>query len=278
MRIPFVGSVAVTQGHLSRSQLRTWYRPIYRGIYVPREYELTLRDRIQGAALATGGVIAGVAASAVHGANWVDVDAPIEVIGATRPRRGLVLHDERVTAHEITRVGGVRVTTVTRTAFDLGRRLPREQAVARLDALCHVRRVDMADVLALAALNPRARGLPALRKVLPLVDGGAESPRETWLRLLLVDAGLPIPTTQFVIHENGRYIRRVDMVWEQFKVGAEYDGAQHLTSRAQYAKDVWAARELARLDWHILHVIKEDAATDIVREARAALIARGWRP
>lgn len=68
------------------------------------------------------------------------------------------------------------------------------------------------------------------------------------------------------------------MVWEQFKVGAEYDGAQHLTSCAQYAKDVWAARELARLDWHILHVIKEDAAADIVREARAALIARGWRP
>lgn len=272
-----MGSAAVAAGRLSRSQLRTGYRPIYRGIYVPADHAVTLRDRIHGAVLATGGVVAGVAASAVHGANWVDDDIVIEIIGATRHRRGLLMHDERITAHEITRVGGVRVTTITRTAFDLARRLPRDQAVARLDALCHVRRVEVADVLALADLNPRARGLPALRKALPLVDGGAESPRETWLRLLFVDAGLPIPATQFVIHENGRYVRRVDMVWEEFKVGAEYDGAQHLTSRAQYARDVWAGRALARLGWHILHVIKEDDPADIVREARAALVARGWR-
>ncbi|QNJ93830.1 hypothetical protein HZU40_05820 [Mycolicibacterium fluoranthenivorans] len=278
MRIPFVGSAAVTEGHLSRSQLRTSYRPIYRGIYVPARHEPTLRDRIVGASLATGGVIAGVAASAWHGASWVDADTDIEVVSAGRPQRGLVLHDERITSHEITCIDGVRVTTRARTAFDLARRLPRDKSVARLDALMHANPFAMDDVYALTGRNPRARGLPLLRKALPLVDGGAESPRETWLRLLFIDAGLPKPTTQFVLYEDRRYVRRLDMVWAEFKVGAEYDGAQHLASRAQYAKDVWAARALARLDWHIVHVIKEDDPHEIVNEARAALLSRGWRP
>ncbi|MHA3024378.1 hypothetical protein ACXPWS_29415 [Mycobacterium sp. BMJ-28] len=277
MRIPFVGSAAVAEGRLSRSQLRTGYRPIYRGIYVPVHHEPTLRERIVGASLATGGVIAGVAASALHGANWVDVDTDIEVISAGRPQPGLVLHDERITSHEITRIAGVRVTTPARTAFDLARRLPRDRALTRLDALTHANPFAMDDVDAVTRRNPRARGLPLLRKTLPLVDGGAESPRETWLRLLFIDAGLPAPTTQFVIYDDRRYVRRVDMVWAEFKVGAEYDGVQHLTSRVQYAKDVWAARALARLDWHIVHVIKEDDPDDIVTEARAALLSRGWR-
>lgn len=273
-----MGSAAVAAGLLSRSQLRTGYRPIYRGIYVPAEHELTLNERIRGASLATGGVIAGVAASALHGAKWVDAHTPIEVIAATRPQRGLILRDERVRDDEITFRGGVRATTSTRTAFDLARVYSRDEAVQRLDALMNACPFSEEDVRALAERNPRARGLPRLRTALPLVDGGAESPRETWLRLLFIDAGLPKPTTQFVVHENGRHVRRIDMVWEDFKVGAEYDGAQHLTSRAQYTKDVRAARALKRLNWHIVHVIKEDDADEIVREARNALLSRGWRP
>lgn len=120
------------------------------------------------------------------------------------------------------------------------------------------------------------RWLTRLTSALPLVDGGAESPKETWLRLLFVDAGLPAPTTQFVVRtESGRYVRRLDMVWEKFEVGAEYDGQQHLTERAQYAKDIRAQRELQRLGWHVVHVIKEDRGSDVVAHARAALTARG---
>lgn len=279
MRIPFIGSEAVAAGHLTRAQLRRWYRPIYRGVYVPERHEVSLRDRIVGASLCSNGVIAGIAASAVHGAGWVDTDIAIELVAGVRRQSGLVVRDETLAAGETAQVSGVRVTTVARTAFDLARHLPRDKAIARLDALANVRPFTAMDVLSVADLHPGARGLCQLRAALPLIDGGAESPRETWLRLQFVDAGLPCPTTQFVIRdEQGCYVRRVDMCWEAYQVGAEYDGQQHLTSRNQYVRDVRVNRVLQRLGWHIVHVIKEDARAEILREVRAALISRGWRP
>lgn len=265
-------------GHLTRGQLRHRYRPIFHGIYVPRFHQPTLRERIDGAVLtAPSAVISGVAASALHGARWVDDDVPVELVGACRRQRGLVVRAEALAAGEVTEVDGIRVTTPARTAFDLARHLARGPAVARIDALLSARTFASGDVELLAKVHKGVRGLTRLRAALPLVDGGAESPRETWLRLLFVDAGLPMPTTQFVIRtESGRYVRRIDMCWEQFKVGAEYDGQQHLTERSQYARDVWANRELQRLNWHVVHVIKEDRGADVVEHARAALLSRGW--
>jgi len=278
VQMPFVGSEVVAAGHLTRAQLRSRYRPIYHGIYVPRRCEVSLRQRIVGASLATpGAVIGGVAASAVHGAKWVGDDVPIELVAASRRQRGLVVRNETLADDEVTMVADIRVTTPARTAFDLARHLPRDSAVARMDALMNSRPFSIEEVSLLAKRHRGMRGLRRLRVALPLVDGGAESPKETWLRLLFIDAGLPRPTAQFVIYdERGRFVRRIDMCWEQFRVGAEYDGEQHLTSRCQYVKDVRVNRVLQRLDWNVIHVIKEDRGEDIVDQARSALLSRGW--
>ncbi|MEH3131888.1 MAG: hypothetical protein PGN27_18215 [Mycolicibacterium neoaurum] len=280
MQIPFVGADAVSSGELTPSALRRRYRAIYRGVYVPAEHQISQRDRLTGLMLAVpDAVVTGVAASAVHGAKWVDVETPIEIISATRPQAGLIRRRESLLPDEMTMVSGIRVTTVARTAFDLARHLPRDNAVARLDALMRARPFTHCDILAIAEDHPGLRGLRRLRVALPLVDGGAESPRETWLRLIFIDAGLPAPTTQVVVHdENGRYVRRIDMAWKQFKIGAEYDGDIHLTSRKTYVNDVLVARVLHRLGWHVIHVVKEDRRRDIVEEARTALLARGWVP
>lgn len=82
MRRVFLGSEAVEQGALTAHELRRWHQRIFRGVYVRRPGDISLRDRIEGAWLRSGsrGVIAGVAASALHGASWVDDDIPIELI------------------------------------------------------------------------------------------------------------------------------------------------------------------------------------------------------
>lgn len=281
MREVFLGSEALEQGRLTEYALRRWHRAVFRDVFVRKGYEPSLRDRIEGAWLRSGrrGVIDGSAASAMHGAQWVDDDAPIELIWSnTRPPRGLVARDETLGDDEITRVAGLPVTTPARTAYDLGRYLPRGQGVARLDALMRATPFSTDDVLLLAKRYAGARGVRRLRAVLPLVDPGAASPRETWLRLLLIDAGLPTPETQIPVQENWRAVGMLDMGWEEYKVAAEYDGDQHRTDRRRYARDQWRLRKLEAMGWMINRVIAEDKPDDVVTRVRGALLARGWRP
>jgi hypothetical protein len=278
----FIGSEAIAAAKLTEYELRRWYRPIFRDVYMPKRVMPSLRDRTVGAWLWSRrrAVIAGVAASALHGAAWVDADIPIELIGpSARRQRGLLVRNETLVEDEITRVAGLSVTTQARTALDLGRHLGRGESLARLDALMRSTVFSAEDVLMLAKRHRGVRGLRQLHEVLPLVDGGAASPQETRLRLLFIDAGLPVPTTQFPIVEGrGKLVRVADMAWEEFMVSAEYDGDQHRTSRAQYVKDMRVLRKLARMGWIVIRVIKEDRDDDIVERAWTALESRGWRP
>jgi hypothetical protein len=118
-----------------------------------------------------------------------------------------------------------------------------------------------------------------LKEALSLVDGGAASPKETALRPLYIDAGLPRPTTQIPIFDHdGTLLRTVDMGWEDFMVAAEYDGDQHRTDRPKYIKDIRILPKLERLGWIILRVVKEDRRDETIHQAWDAMVSRGWRP
>ncbi|MEZ0383677.1 DUF559 domain-containing protein [Mycobacterium sp. pW045] len=278
----FIGSEALAQGRLTEYELRRWHRAIFRDVYVPARHEPTLRDRIEGAWLRSGrrGVIAGAAAAALHGAEWVDADIPIELIWSnTRPPDGVIARDETLADDELTQVAGLPVTTPARTAYDLGRHLPRGKAVARLDALARATPYSTEDVLLLAKRHRGARGLQRLRAALPLVDPGAASPRESRLRLRLIDAGLPAPTTQIPVVERGYWpFAWLDMGWEEYRVSVEYDGDQHRKDRPQYVRDHRRQRRLEALGWINIRVIKEDAPSDVIRRVIDAMRSRGWQP
>jgi len=54
-----------------------------------------------------------------------------------------------------------------------------------------------ADMLAALPRYGRRRGVAQLRELVPLADPRSESPRESWLRIEIHDAGLPIPNLQY---------------------------------------------------------------------------------
>jgi hypothetical protein len=277
----FIGSDAVRSGRLTGHQLRTYYRPEYPNVYVDKFTEPPIDDRAYAAWLWSKrrAVVAGVAAAALHGSQWIESDHPVELIWRnTEPPHGLIVRNERVRDDEITRIDCMSATTVARTAFDLGRHLPRGEALARLDALMRASPFSAEDVGILMKRYRGARGLRQLRELLPLVDGGAASPRETWLRLLYIDNGLPTPATQIPILDGRKVVRWADMGWEDFMVVSEYDGDQHRTDRRQYTKDIRSLRKARSLGWIVDQVIKEDREADIVKRARDALVSRGWKP
>lgn len=271
----FIGSEALASGAVTRHQLTRWHRRMYPDVYFDKQMAPSLRDRIYGAWLWSGrrAVIGGLSAAAMQGAPWIADDAPVELIWKNEhPPAGLVVRNDTLAGDEVEHFGRLPVTTCARTAFDLGRRLGRDAAVARLDALAWARFLKVDDVWSLAARYPSARGMKALRIALPLVDGGAASPKETWLRLLLIDNGYPKPQTQISVHDARGLIGVADMGWPELEIAVEYDGGYHQTSRKRYVMDQRKQRRLEALGWILIRVIAEDSEADIL-----ARVAEAWR-
>ena len=273
-----IGSEALAAGMVTRNDLRRRYTRMFPDVYGPPEP--TIRERARGAWLWSGrrGVIAGVAASALHWAKYVDDDVPIELLWQNgRPPSGLIVRNEIYAADEVTTYDGIPLTTPARTIFDLGRHLNRDAAVARIDALLWLGRVGVPDVEPIAARYPWARGVEKLRVALELADDGAESPRESRLRLLLTDAGMRPTDTQIPVYEGNRLITKFDMGWKQLRIGVQYEGKHHQTDRGQYVYDLQVLPKLEARNWIVVKVIKEDTDTDVLARVAAALYRRGWR-
>jgi very-short-patch-repair endonuclease len=119
------------------------------------------------------------------------------------------------------------------------------------------------------------RGIERARAALELVDPGAESPRETRLRLLLIRAGFERPETQIrVYNEYGVLIGEVDMGWEDLKIAIDYEGDHHRTSRSQFNKDIRRMDALIDQGWIVIRVTTLDTEGVIIARVAAARAAR----
>ena len=258
--------------------MRRGYTRVFRDVYVTEGTELTAVVRAHGAWLWSRrrGVIAGFTAAALHGSKWVDEAQPVDIIHDNRhPQPGLKIWGDRLGSDEFELRDGVPVTTAARTALDLACWYPSTAAVAGIDALARATELKMADVELLAARYQGRRGLVPARASLDLVDPGAQSPKETWLRLVLVQAGLPRPQTQIpVLDEFGDVVAYLDMGWEDIKIAVEYDGEQHRSDRRQYTWDVRRLEKVERLGWILVRVVAGDRPADILGRVRAARARR----
>ncbi len=282
---PFIGSHVLAAKAIPERAMRKWYQPAYPDVYVPRGAELTAKQRARAAWLWSGGraVVAGQSAAALLGAKWVDPLKPAELVSANRrPPPLIVVYSDALLPDEVTNVEGIAVTNAARTAFDIGRRTGRLLAVQRLDALANATDLKTADVDAVIARHKGARGIRRLRRILWLVDGGSESPRESRTRLVLIGAGLPKPETQIrVCNEYGDFVGRVDMGWREWLVAVEYDGSQHWTDPEQRRRDIERLAELADCGWIIVRVSNDmlvHLQGTLVSRVVAALRSRGWTP
>jgi hypothetical protein len=190
----------------------------------------------------------------------------------------MVAHSWDVTTEEVGVIGGMRVTTPARTAFDIGRTRPEAASVPIIDALLRATGCKPEDVAAIADARSGSRGVRQLRLALALVDGGAESPPESRVRMLLCRAGLPRPETQIEFRDRyGAVCIRVDMGWREWKVAVEYDGVQHWSDRRQRSWDIDRIAMLEALGWAVVRVSAEMMSRPnvIVERVTAKLCAAG---
>jgi very-short-patch-repair endonuclease len=205
-------------------------------------------------------------------------------------RRGVVGHRGQFFPDEIVELGGVLVTSRTRTWLDIARRMSVDELTVVADHLlrrprpefegrsaAHATRDELADML------DRHKGTPGIRKARLALDqarAGADSAPETRLRLALARRGLPDADVNVPVALDGGVVRQPDLAYPEFRVAVEYDGEGH-SDPTQVLKDISRDEDFAAAGWILVRIGKthmENDARAAVRKVRLALLARGWSP
>ena len=282
----FRGRDALAAGLLTPDALRgpAWRR-LYRGVYDDAALADTTDLRIAGARLLlpADGVFSGRTAAHLFGAvQLAHPGAPVEVTvpPATSfgPVAGLRIRRAALPPSDVTVIAHRRCTSELRTAVDLARLESIVEAVVAIDVLLArgiVRAVELEQ--AVAELTP-GRGTRQARQVSTLVDGRAESPPESRLRVLLVLAGL-FPVPQFPVRDSaGAFVARVDLAFPEQRVAIEYDGVWH-GEPGQLGRDRRRMNKLSDAGWTVFYVTASDMHDPVALVARVrAVLARCGNP
>lgn len=245
-------------------------RRVLRGVFVRADVDDSVELRATAASLVVGptSVITDRTAAWIHGVDVLtfgehDVLPPVESCvlrwNSRSRRNGVDGRTRDLATEDIVVLGGVRVTTPLRTALDLGCHLHRKDALAALDQFVRLHGITRDELATTAARYFRRRGVVQLRQLIPLADGRAESPRETWTRLAIIDAGLPCPELQYWIDIDGVPTYRLDLAYPRMRVAVEYDGEDFHDRTDEQKRDDADRREwLERHGWTIVLVRKGD--------------------
>lgn len=266
-------------GRLTPAQLRSSaWRRLFPDVYACSSLPVTHLRRARAVAilLIPGAVLSGRSAAVLWGVDLAGLDDPVEctVTADTRAGsvRGLDVTRRRLPQEDVLRRDGVLVTSPLRTALDLARIQPADEAVVALDQFLGSRLVTLDEVRAAAAAlaGPGCRGI---RRAVARADGLAGSPQETRLRLLLHRSPLPRPVAQYAVRDGGRFIAAVDFGWPEQKVAVEYDGVWHGEAQ-QVGKDRRRLNRLTAAGWTVIFVTAADLRDPVVVIARIAAALR----
>ena len=237
---PFIGSERTATGALTPYVLRSKFVAIYPDVYLSPAVDVTAVVRAKGAWLwsrrRANRRWRGNRLPRCTERNGVDNGRPAELLWPNRhPPKGIHTWSDQWADDEIDVIDGIRTTTPARTALDLACRYPLDRSVAAIDALARATQLKTADVELLADRYNGRRGIRRARTALDLVDPGAESPRETWLRLLVIRHGFPRPQTQIPVYDEfGVLVAVFDLGWEDLRIAMDYEGAHHWMSRCPH--------------------------------------------
>ena len=276
---PFRGSAAIGAGLLTAAQLRSRaWRKIFFDVYVSAAVPDShlLRIRAEALRLPPGAVITGRSAVHLWGADLADATDPVEVLSTVDFTRwpGVSIRSGKIGADEVTRRLAVPVCAPLRTAWELARTLPMLDAIGWIDALARRRRLTSAQVIAHAERHRGERGSRQAMATLRLCDPRAESMPESQVRVILIDAELPVSVPQYVVRDhNGGFVARVDLAWPQWRFAVEYDGQWHGGDN-RLDEDRRRSRALKAAGWDIYPVTRGDLRDipTLVAGIRAAMV------
>ena len=263
---------------ISRRKLRSALREgevrrVLRGVYCPTEIPDSIATRARCAALVLQKhtVLCDRSAAWLHGIDCLDhrelellpVLEVVSLPGNGRVRRSGTSGGQRdLRKDEVCEVEGVLVTSAVRTAMDLACLHGRNAALATLDAFMRNCGVTLADFKRHLPRYHRRRGVKQLRELVGHASPYAESSGESWTRMTIIDAGLPLPKLQFWVYDGGVPRFRIDLAYPLLKIAIEYDGQEFHEGDERKKSDEKRRGWLREHGWKVIVVEKSDFKRD----------------
>lgn len=310
---PFTHGQARAQGvsidRLLASDVDRFAHGLYRHrpLELPRWAELGLPDPEHGldpqslAALldVTGGALSHQSAAHLYGIPlppWLADEPDLQITGPgpeLRSRRpGITGHRRPLDPADVVLHHGLPCTSPERTWLDLASLLRPGQEAHLVAAGDHLVKHPWlnggrmepvstpGDLERALHRGGRFKGVRLARAALPRVRVGADSPTETLVRLMLVDAGLPEPELQVNATALDGDPYPADLGFREAKIALQYDGEHHRSPEQQLIdarRDAWFERH----GWIVIRItvadLKDDLR-DVIRQVRARLSQPPRRP
>ncbi len=217
--------------------------PQRRGVYVRSDFlrkaeqNPALRHVLRVAAVTTaqsarGAVASHQSAAVIHGLELLSAP-PAGVVWLTRQpgtyrgrsADGVRFHSAQLPRGHVTTLGGVAVTTATRTVIDLARSLSFMEGVVVADSALRAGKTTHPGLGQLLRSCAGWPGIEAARRAAAFSTEYAESVLESCARVFFADGGLPRPRLQVnIVGADGGLIARADFYWDDHRTIAEADG------------------------------------------------------
>lgn len=220
-------------------------------------------------------VFAGATAAWLHGLDLEPAN-PVEVAvspsAGLRSRAGLLVRRCAIPPAEVVSVRGFRATAPSLTLAGLCLHRSAVEALVAIDKAVQLGLTN-AGVLGQYAEASKGRPSAARLRSLALLAAPAESPMETRLRWLLIQAGLPQPEVQANLCDSAaRFVARADLYYPVARLVIEYDGRNH---RERMVEDNRRQNLLLNAGYRLLRFTSadiRDRADVVVAQVRAALL------
>jgi hypothetical protein len=264
MAHPFIGSAS----DISKQRLRgKRFTRLTRDVYIDGANDIWARARA-AALVFPDAVMCGSTAALLQNLP-VDDDGIVHLcrgqLAARSERPGFKTHRLDIEADEVMVVRGVLVSQGPRTLSDLAAHLSFESLVAVGDVVA--RRYTRDEIDEAVRRSWGRAGVASLRRAVPLLDGGADSPAETRARLRLHAAGFTALRHKLVVtDEAGGWLAEPDLGDPLARVAVQHDGGVHFDEDPRRRQHDADRDELSRLmDWEVVvSTAKDDRSPDLL--------------
>lgn len=293
--------LGVSPGEIRANLRRGTWIAVRRGVYTTADLWDSLDEYVGRPRLESRAVIATVRRdwvlsheSAAHELGMPVLAAADGLVHITRPgwtnawtEHGVGHHLARFDSSQVVRVDDVTVLDAARTGVDIARDGGLARGVIACDAALGLgaTRDDL-----WRAVEPMRNwpGVCTARRSVELADGGAENPHETLGRLLVIEAGIGVPETQFPVST------RLGVFWCDIRVGnlvietdgrVKYRRSENGGLSADPERTVWDEKQrqravhgrglvVARLVWSDYWGARRAAAIRELRDAHEESVRR----